>query len=168
MQTSVPRFIVSLEFCIVETTAHVPKHSVRISDVGLGSNAARITSIRSLPDSHDQKVRNTQERRDLAESNESNSAEDGQEQKSDADEMQEPDEQYVNLEISFAYRGLPSGHSAQSKARNVQYVNVPNKVVTSFADRLRSLLTEFFLGIRGWYGFKVRKYNWSYNHSIVF
>ena len=29
---------------------------------------------------------------------------------------------HVNLEVSFAYQGLPSGRTAQSKAQNIQYV----------------------------------------------
>ena len=133
------------------------KHSVRVSDVGLGSNSARITSIRSLPESHAQKACKTQERRDFADATGSNTTpEDGQEQTSDADEERDPDEQYVNLEVSFAYRGLPSGSSAQSKARNVQCVRL-TKSVSGFGLHIYSLLTEFFLGIRGWYGFKVRE-----------
>lgn len=33
------------------------------------------------------------------------------------------DEDHVNFEVGFAYRAEPSGDSAQSKAKNVQYVS---------------------------------------------
>lgn len=52
MQASVPRFIVK---CSVLTICHsfkgfIFQHSVRVADLGQGSNAMRLTSIRSLPD----------------------------------------------------------------------------------------------------------------------
>ncbi|KAJ3557617.1 hypothetical protein NM688_g1373 [Phlebia brevispora] len=122
MQASVPRFV----------------HSVRVSDVGLGSNAARITFIRSLPDSETQKQHEIDECNECAKTKEENgSAKDCHDQTPDKDEDEELNRQHVNLELSFAYRGLPSGQSVHSKARNIH------------------LLVEFFLGIRGWYGFKV-------------
>ena len=98
------------------------QHSVRISDIGLGSNAARITSIRSLPDAH---------------SREFTDEEDHDNQ--DPEEIEALDQQHVNVEMSFAYRGLPSGQSAMSKARNAH------------------LLVEFFLGVSGLFGMKIRK-----------
>lgn len=95
---------------------------MRIADLGLGSNAARITAIRSLPDSQ------SSESVDLKE-----------EQEQSPEEHDELGRRHVNVEVSFAYRGLPSGQSAVSKAQNIH------------------LLVEFFLGIKGLYGFKVRK-----------
>ena len=91
--------------------------------MGLGSNAMRITAIRSLPD---------------VQSREAVNREDEQEQ--DPEEREDLDEQHVNLEVSFAYRGLPSGHSAASKAKNMH------------------LLIEFFPSLQGLLGMKVRKY----------
>ncbi len=94
-----------------------PQHSVRIADLGLGSNAARITAIRSLPDSSAQKSKEDNFRR----SEDKNQEDDqGQEQTSSSEEREELDGQHVNVELSFAYRGLPSGKSAASKARNIQ------------------------------------------------
>ncbi|KAI0703039.1 hypothetical protein BC835DRAFT_1079650 [Cytidiella melzeri] len=104
MQASVPHFI----------------HSVRISDIGLGSNAARITAIRSLPDTQSREATNKKDQ-------------DNQ----DEEDVEALDEHHVNLEVSFAYRGLPSGQSAASKAQNAH------------------LLVEFFLGLKGLYGFKI-------------
>lgn len=90
--------------------------------MGLGSNAARITAIRSLPDAHSREFTNEEDQ-----------------DKQDPEEVEALDEQHVDLEMSFAYRGLPSGQSAASKAHNAH------------------LLVEFFLGLRGLYGFKVRE-----------
>lgn len=78
------------------------QHSVRVSDLGLGSTPLRITSVRALPDSaHEDALRTL-------------SAEDREQLTGD----------HVNLEISFAYRGVPSGASTSSKAQNAQYVHV--------------------------------------------
>ncbi|GJE98733.1 C2 domain-containing protein [Phanerochaete sordida] len=102
--------------------ASVPKfvHSVRIADVGLGQVAGRITAIRSLPDSKSREEVNEKDEKD-----------------ENPEEQKDLDEQHVNLEVSFAYRGLPSGDDAKSKARNIH------------------LLVEFFPGSQGWYGFKL-------------
>ncbi len=126
MQASVPHFVVRsilhrLEFPLI-VILYVVQHSVRIADMGLGSNAARITAIRSLPDAHLREFTNEEDQ-----------------DKQDPEEVEALDEQHVNLEMSFAYRGLPSGQSAASKAHNAH------------------LLVEFFLGLRGLYGFKVRE-----------
>ena len=82
---------------------NVIQDSVRIADIGLGSIAARITSIRSLPDA---KPRDEVNREDQPEQNPA--------------EEHDLEEQHVNLEVAFAYRGLPSGSDAKSKARNLQ------------------------------------------------
>ncbi|KIP05468.1 hypothetical protein PHLGIDRAFT_30925 [Phlebiopsis gigantea 11061_1 CR5-6] len=86
MQTSVPKFI----------------DSVRVADLGFGSNAARITSIRSLPDSQPREQVNKEDQPDQS-----------------PEEQNDLNEQHVNVEIGFAYRGLPTGHSAKSKAKNL-------------------------------------------------
>ena len=94
----------------------VLQHSVRVVDLGLGSNAGRITSIRSLPDT---KSRDTGE------------VKDGNDELSDMgidtetispDDREALDGDHVNLELSFAYQGIPTGRTAQSKAENIQYV----------------------------------------------
>ncbi|CAL1709607.1 unnamed protein product [Somion occarium] len=130
MQASAPSFI----------------HSVRIPDLGLGQNAARVTSIRSLPDSEERhelgaktggKARRssiTSQREDSA-VNESES--DTDTSHPDEHQREELEGDHVNLEVSFAYRGLPSGNTPESKAGNVH------------------LLVEFFLGVKGIYGFRI-------------
>ena len=90
--------------------------------MGLGSNAARITAIRSLPDARSREFTNKENQ-----------------DHQDQEEVEALDEQHVNLELSFAYRGLPSGQSAASKAHNAH------------------LLVEFFPGLKNLYGFRVRK-----------
>jgi Ca2+-dependent lipid-binding protein len=72
---------------------------IRISDIGLGSNAMRITSIRSLPDAeHDAPTMDS-----LGE-----------------EEREQLDGDHINVEVSFAYKALPSGNTASSKAHNAQ------------------------------------------------
>ncbi|KAI0654107.1 hypothetical protein C8Q70DRAFT_1029821 [Cubamyces menziesii] len=115
MQSSVPTFI----------------HSVRIADLGLGSNAGRITSIRSLPDD------TTRDTGDPSEGEDSLAAMGISAESVSPDDREALDGDHVNLEVSFAYQGLPSGQSAESKARNIH------------------LLVEFFLGLKGVYGFRV-------------
>ncbi|KAI8972445.1 hypothetical protein BD414DRAFT_469487 [Trametes punicea] len=115
MQSSMPTFI----------------HSVRVADLGLGSNAGRITSIRSLPDATSRDAGNP------------NNSEDSLSAMGiDADTISPDDRDalngdHVNLEVSFAYQGLPSGQSAESKAHNIH------------------LLVEFFVGLKGVYGIRV-------------
>ncbi|KAH9941531.1 hypothetical protein B0H21DRAFT_752338 [Amylocystis lapponica] len=113
MQSSVPSFV----------------HSVRIVDMGLGSNAARITAIRSLPDASEPEP-GVGASDNIGESMKVDS------KPIDNDSREALDADHVNLEVSFAYRGLPSGQSAVSKARNIH------------------LLVEFFPGMRGVFGFK--------------
>ncbi|KAL4247548.1 hypothetical protein ABKN59_007359 [Abortiporus biennis] len=102
MQASAPKFV----------------HAVRIADLGLGTNAGRITTIRSLPD------------RDKDQ-------QDGDVSRPESEKNEELEEDHVNLEVSFAYRGLPSGSTAQSKGDNLH------------------LLVEFSVGIKGMYIVKV-------------
>ncbi|KAI0057306.1 hypothetical protein BV25DRAFT_1973301 [Artomyces pyxidatus] len=80
MQGSVPSFI----------------HSVRISDLGLGSTPLRITSVCALPDSHNDDAMGLL----------------------DASDRDQLNGDHINLEVSFSYRALPSSASAKSKARN--------------------------------------------------
>ncbi|OSD00665.1 hypothetical protein PYCCODRAFT_1479096 [Trametes coccinea BRFM310] len=115
MQSSVPSFV----------------HSVRVVDLGLGSNAGRITSIRSLPDAIS---------RDTGDpvNGEDSLAEMGINAETiSPDDREALDGDHVNLEVSFAYQGLPSGQSAASKAHNIH------------------LLVEFFVGLKGVYGVRV-------------
>ncbi|KAL5494884.1 hypothetical protein ACEPAI_346 [Sanghuangporus weigelae] len=97
MQESSPKFI----------------RAVRIADLGQGTNPARITSIRALPDTGvDEALK------DIDDSVKENLS-----------------REHVNLEVSFAYRALPSGATASSKAHNAH------------------LLVEFYLGVSGVYEF---------------
>ncbi|KAI5121834.1 hypothetical protein M0805_003268 [Coniferiporia weirii] len=99
MQASVPKFV----------------HSVRVADLGQGSNALRLTSIRSLPDADvDDTLHN---------------ANDAVKEHLMRD--------HVNVEVSFAYRALPSGSEASSKAHNAH------------------LLIDFFFGMKGVYNLKL-------------
>lgn len=123
MQASVPTFC----------------HSVRIADVGLGRNAARITAIRSLPDAKTRASNKTRAQSgETAPLNSDENDEDSSDPTNDQEDALNGD--HVNVEVSFAYRGLPSGQSVASKAGNVH------------------LLVEFFVGIRGVYGVRVREY----------
>ena len=38
------------------------------------------------------------------------------------------DGDHVNLELGFAYRAEPSGDSAQSKAKNIQYASIDRRL----------------------------------------
>ncbi|KAI0672484.1 hypothetical protein C8Q78DRAFT_1027516 [Trametes maxima] len=115
MQSSVPTFI----------------HSVRIADMGLGSNAGRITSIRSLPDARQTDTGS------LEANDDSLSTLGIDAQTISPDDRDALDGDHVNLEVSFAYQGLPSGQSAKSKARNIH------------------LLVEFTVGLKGLLGIRV-------------
>ncbi|KAH9830601.1 uncharacterized protein C8Q71DRAFT_785114 [Rhodofomes roseus] len=110
---------------IMQSSAPSFVHSIRIADLGLGRNAARITSIRSLPDAGDSK----------------NGDEISKSLEVDSEDMSPEDRDalggdHVNLEVGFAYRAEPSGESAQSKAKNIH------------------LLVEFFIGLTGVFGVK--------------
>ena len=65
--------------------------------------SARITSIRSLPDAQPREQVNREDEPDQS-----------------PDEQEDLSEQHVNLEVGFAYRELPTGQSAESKAKNLQ------------------------------------------------
>ncbi|CDO71515.1 hypothetical protein BN946_scf184910.g14 [Trametes cinnabarina] len=115
MQSSAPSFI----------------QSVRVIDLGLGSNAGRITSIRSLPDTTSRDTGEPVNSKDaLSEMGISSET-------ISPDDREALDGDHVNLEVSFAYQGLPSGQTAASKAHNIH------------------LLVEFFVGLKGVYGARV-------------
>lgn len=80
--------------------------------MGLGENPVRITSIRALPDADTE---------DALES-------------LDKDDREMLSGDHVNLEVSFAYRALPSGSDASSKAKNPQSVNYSSHTVLLIAD----------------------------------
>jgi len=88
----------------------------------------RVTSIRSLPDADEGKASSGEEA--IGKSLEVDS------QNMTPDDREALGGNHVNLEVSFAYRGLPSGNSAASKAMNIH------------------LLVEFFVGWRGLFGVK--------------
>ncbi|KDQ51904.1 hypothetical protein JAAARDRAFT_139718 [Jaapia argillacea MUCL 33604] len=71
-------------------------HSVRIADFALGTNPLRITSVRSLPDSDVDDVL----------------------EGLDAKDKERLNGEHINLELSFAYRAVPSGTAFSTKAQN--------------------------------------------------
>ncbi len=113
MQSSVPAFIVCDNHPLARlmrlSSIAMRQHSVRIPDMGLGSNAGRITAIRSLPDARSREGDDSFA--GLGIDTESISPE-------DRDAL---DEDHVNLEVSFAYQGVPSGRTAQEKGQNIQW-----------------------------------------------
>lgn len=76
------------------------KESVRITDLGLGTNPLRITSIRELPDEPG------------SESAVGNLS---------GNEREQIDGAHVNFEVCFAYRARPTGKDIKSKVVNPQY-----------------------------------------------
>ncbi|KZT64142.1 hypothetical protein DAEQUDRAFT_718539 [Daedalea quercina L-15889] len=94
---------------IMQSSAPSFVHSVRIADLGLGSNAARVTSIRSLPDAGVGKKGGDE----ISESLEVDSA------GMSPEERDALGGDHVNLEIGFACRAEPSGETAKSKAKNI-------------------------------------------------
>ncbi|KAM5531360.1 hypothetical protein V8D89_006496 [Ganoderma adspersum] len=129
MQSSVPAFIVCDSHPLARlmrlSSTTMRQHSVRIPDMGLGSNAGRITAIRSLPD-----ARSPEGGVSLA----GLGIDSGFVTAEDRDAL---DEDHINLEVSFAYQGLPSGRTAQEKAQNIHF------------------MVEFFLGVKNLWGFRV-------------
>ena len=81
------------------------KDSVRVANIGLGMEAAHITAIHTIPDAptRDEVGEAAQPDR---KPNESKNVREG----------------YINLEVTFAYHGLPSGDGMTSRERNLQYV----------------------------------------------
>ncbi|KAF2190610.1 hypothetical protein K469DRAFT_721518 [Zopfia rhizophila CBS 207.26] len=96
--------------------------NVRVAEINQGSNPLRILSLRALPDSH---------MNDLKQSihEENKRTKDPQEAAAD-----EEGGDYYNLEVSFAYHAKPSGERASDKARNMHMQLI------------------FYLGIKGLFG----------------
>ena len=82
-------------------------NNVRVAEIDQGSNPIRILSLRALPDSRME---------DLKQSihEENKKTKDPQEAAAD-----EEGGEYYNLEVSFAYHAKPTGSSASAKARNM-------------------------------------------------
>ncbi|KIW44633.1 uncharacterized protein PV06_03088 [Exophiala oligosperma] len=97
-------------------------NNVRVAEIDQGNNPIRILSLRALPDSRVQ---------DLKQSihEENKKTKDPQEAAAD-----EEGGEYYNLEIAFAYHAKPTGQSASSRARNM-HMNL-----------------VFYLGIKGLIG----------------
>ncbi|KAI1792363.1 hypothetical protein LXA43DRAFT_972528 [Ganoderma leucocontextum] len=129
MQSSVPAFIVCDDHPLARlmrlSSTVMRQHSVRIPDMGLGSNAGHITAIRSLPDARSR------------EGDDSFAGLGVDPESITPEERDALDEDHVNLEVSFAYQGLPSGRAAQEKGQNIHF------------------MVEFFLGVKNLWGFRV-------------
>ncbi|TBU59824.1 hypothetical protein BD310DRAFT_1038272 [Dichomitus squalens] len=115
---------------IMQSSAPTFIHSVRIADMGLGSNAGRVTSIRSLADVYGGEGANGEHKDSI----EGLGIDVDTITPEDRDAL---DGDHINLEVSFAYQGLPSGKTAQSKAQNIH------------------LMVEFFLGLKNSWGFRI-------------
>lgn len=96
--------------------------NVRVAEINQGSNPIRILSLRALPDSHMQDIKQS-----VHEQNKK--TKDPQEAAAD-----EEGGDYYNIEVSFAYHAQPSGKRASDKARNMHMQLV------------------FYLGIKGLFG----------------
>ncbi|KAF1963079.1 hypothetical protein CC80DRAFT_434501 [Byssothecium circinans] len=96
--------------------------NVRVAEINQGSNPLRILSLRALPDSHMQELKES-----IHEENKK--SKDPQEAAAD-----EEGGDFYNLEVSFAYHAQPSGKRASDKARNMHMQLV------------------FYLGIKGLFG----------------
>ncbi|OJJ49059.1 hypothetical protein ASPZODRAFT_1387135 [Penicilliopsis zonata CBS 506.65] len=107
---------------IMQASAPGVIENVRIAEIDQGSNPLRILSMRALPDSHVQQLKDNIHRENH--------------EKKDPQEAAAIEEggSYYNMEASFAYHAKPSGLSASSKARNMHMHLV------------------FYLGIKGVFG----------------
>lgn len=96
--------------------------NVRVADISQGSNSIRILSLRALPDSHLEEVKNEIHKED--------------EKHTDPNELAAMQQagSYYNLEASIAYHAKPSGSDISSKARNM------------------GMQLVFYLGVRGLVG----------------
>lgn len=93
--------------------------NVRVADISQGTNPIRVLSLRALPDSHMQDIKD-----ETRKENEKNM---------DPNELAAMEQagSYYNLEASIAYHAKPSGSDISSKARNM------------------GMQLVFYLGIRG-------------------
>ncbi|PWY87326.1 C2 domain protein [Aspergillus sclerotioniger CBS 115572] len=107
---------------IMQASAPGVVENVRIAEIDQGNNPIRILSLRSLPDSHVQQLKDH-----IHEENVKNK---------DPQEAAAAEEggSYYNIEASFAYHAKPSGQTTSSKARNMHMQIV------------------FYLGIKGLFG----------------
>ncbi|KAI2926866.1 hypothetical protein CBS63078_2168 [Aspergillus niger] len=107
---------------IMQASAPGVVENVRIAEIDQGNNSIRILSLRSLPDSHVQQLKDH-----IHEENVKNK---------DPQEAAAAEEggSYYNIEASFAYHSKPSGQTTSSKARNMHMQIV------------------FYLGIKGLFG----------------
>jgi Ca2+-dependent lipid-binding protein len=96
--------------------------NIRVAEINQGSNPIRVLSLRSLPDSH------VQEMKDFIHA-ENKKVKDPQEAAAD-----EEGGDYYNLEAAIAYHALPSGERVSDRARNMHMQMV------------------FYLGIKGLFG----------------
>ncbi|KAK0634692.1 hypothetical protein B0T17DRAFT_485561 [Bombardia bombarda] len=96
--------------------------NVKVSDISQGSNPLRILSLRALPDSQVQDLKDEIRKQD-------EKAKDPQELAAD-----EEGGDFYNLEATIAYHSLPSGSDVSSKAKNM------------------GMQLVFYLGIKGFFG----------------
>ncbi|PYH87427.1 C2 domain protein [Aspergillus ellipticus CBS 707.79] len=107
---------------IMQASAPGVVENVRIAEIDQGNNPVRILSLRSLPDSHVQQLKDHVHEENVKNKDpqEAAAAEEGG--------------SYYNIEVSFAYHAKPSGQTTSSKARNMHMQIV------------------FYLGIKGLFG----------------
>lgn len=96
--------------------------NVKVNDISQGSNPLRILSLRALPDSHVQDLKDEIRKQ--------------QAQTKDPQELAADEEggDFYNLEATIAYHSLPSGSDVSSKAKNM------------------GMQLVFYLGMRGLFG----------------
>lgn len=96
--------------------------NVKVNDISQGSNPLRILSLRALPDSHVQDLKDEIRKE--------------QEKTKDPQELAADEEggDFYNLEATVAYHSLPSGADVSSKAKNM------------------GMQLVFYLGMRGLFG----------------
>jgi Ca2+-dependent lipid-binding protein len=96
--------------------------NVKVSDISQGSNPLRILSLRALPDSHVQDLKDEIRKRD--------------EKVKDPQELAADEEggDFYNLEATVAYHALPSSADVSSKAKNM------------------GMQLVFYLGVKGLFG----------------
>ncbi|KAK3387230.1 hypothetical protein B0H63DRAFT_153745 [Podospora didyma] len=96
--------------------------NVKVNDISQGSNPLRILSLRALPDSQVQDLKDEIRKQDAK-------VKDPQELAAD-----EEGGDFYNLEATFAYHSLPSSNDASSKAKNM------------------GMQLVFYLGLKGFFG----------------
>jgi Ca2+-dependent lipid-binding protein, contains C2 domain len=92
---------------IMQASAPKVVENVRIAEIDQGNNPIRLLSMRALPDSYVQNLKDniSDENKKNKDPQEAAAAEEGG--------------SYYNMEAAFAYHAKPSGGSASSKARNM-------------------------------------------------